>query len=333
MTSIKQANKELLILRHGKSDWDATTDDFDRPLVERGKRGAELLGVWVEQQNLCPDFILSSPATRAIETARRFCKAMGFNERHIYQDARIYEANGATLKAILNECPSQAQRVLLVGHNPGLEHLLEDLLIQPAPIAADGKLLPTATLAHLTLAQYWSQTGSHCAQLNSLTRASSLAEQFPFISLNGAEFRPRPAYYYAQSGVIPYSIVDGELKLLLISSDSKNRWNFPKGIIEPGLSPQASAAKEAWEEAGLKGVVGDQALGCYSREKWQGLCTIQVFPMAVTEMVATHEWEENHRHRQWLPPKQAIIELNQPELTKIIKRLLTLLADYPEVKK
>jgi phosphohistidine phosphatase len=315
-------NKQLLILRHGKSSWEFDCDDFDRPLVERGKRGAELLGVWLQQQNLLPDFILSSPAVRAIETARKCCKAMGISDRHIYQEPRIYEANAATLKAILNECPHQAQRVMLVGHNPGLEHLLTDLVHTAIATPENGKLLPTATLAHLTLAEYWSRTSSSCAQLNSITCASSLGQGFPFITLTGTELRPRPAYYYAQSGVIPYHIVDGELKLLLISAGSKEKWAFPKGVIEPGLSPQLSAAKEAWEEAGLKGIVADQALGSYSREKWDGVCAIEVFPMAVTQMVDTHEWEESHRQRQWFSAKEAIAEINNPTLAKMIKQLL-----------
>jgi phosphohistidine phosphatase len=315
-------NKELLILRHGKSSWDVDCDDFDRPLVERGKRGAELLGVWLQQQNLFPDFVLSSPAVRALDTAERCCKAMGISDRHIYQEPRIYEANAATLKAILNECPHQAQRVMIVGHNPGLEHLLQDLVNQPLAEAENGKLLPTATVAHLTLSEHWSQTSSGCGQLNSMICAALLPQGFPFITLTGTELRSRPAYYYAQSGVIPYHIVDGELKLLLISAGSKKKWAFPKGVIEPGLSPQLSAAKEAWEEAGLKGVVADQAIGCYSREKWEGVCTIEVFPMAVTEMVDTHQWEESHRQRQWFSPKEAMAEVNHPSLTKMIKQLL-----------
>jgi phosphohistidine phosphatase len=318
-------NKELLILRHGKSSWDVECDDFHRPLVERGKRGAEQIGVWLQQHNLIPDFILSSPAVRAIETAKRCCKAMGISDRHIYQEPMIYEANAATLKAIVNECPHQAQRVMLVGHNPGLEHLLCDLVNHPLAEVENDKLFPTATLAHLTLAQHWSQTSSSCGQLNNLIYVSALTQGFPFITATGTEIRSRPAYYYAQSGVIPYRVVEGELKLLLISAGSKEKWAFPKGVIEPGLSPQLSAAKEAWEEAGLKGVVADQALGCYSREKWDGLCAIEVFPMAVTQMVDTHEWEESHRQRQWFSPKEAIAEVNNPALAKLIKQLLIML--------
>jgi phosphohistidine phosphatase len=315
-------NKELLILRHGKSSWEFDCDDFHRPLVERGKRGAEQIGLWLLQQNLLPDFILSSPAVRALETAQRCCKAMGFNDRHIYQDSRIYEANAATLKALLTECPAQAQRVMLVGHNPGLEHLLQDLVHEALPETAEGKLLPTATLAHVRLAEHWSQTHSGCGRLNSLTCASTLAQDFPFLTLNGTESRQRPAYYYAQSGVIPYRTENHELQILMISVGSKGKWAFPKGVIEPGLSSKTSAAKEAFEEAGLKGIVTDAALGRYTKEKWGGICTIEVFPMQVTEIVDTEEWLESHRLREWFSAKQALEQVKNSDLLKMLKNLL-----------
>jgi phosphohistidine phosphatase len=325
-------NKQLLILRHGKSDWRVEVEDFSRPLVERGKRGAELLGVWAQQQNLLPDFILSSPATRALATAQRFCRTMGISERSIYTDAAIYEANAATLKAIVNDCPHQAQRVLLVGHNPGLEHLLQDLLPEPLLAAEDGKTLPTATLAHLTLGEHWSQTSSGCGQLQSLIRAASLTEEFPFIGLAGAEFRPRPAYYYRQAAVIPYCIMENQFKLLLIRAEQKQHWHFPKGIIFPGVSPQTTAAQAAWKEAGVKGVIADEALGFDKQEKWRGQCSIEVFPMAVSEMTAPAQWQKNQQ-RQWFTAKQVMSEIDSPPLNKMLKQLLVLLNHYLVGKK
>ena len=298
-------NKELLILRHGKSDWNIDCDDFKRPLKDRGKRGAQRLGVWMRQQNLIPDFVLSSPAERAFVTAEKLCKSMGLAVRDIYLDPRIYMADSSTLKKIIQSCPTQAKRVLLVGHNPGLEDLLTELVDQPIEIPEDGKLLATATLAHLKLNDDFPTLREHSAKLQSITRASSLGKGFPYIGLNGAEYRPRPAYYYNQSAVIPYSIIDKELKFLLISSSGKNHWGFPKGIVEPGFSPQASAAKEAKEEAGIEGVVGDEALGTYTHEKWGGVCHITVYPMAVTSIIAEDKWKESHRDRHWYTAKEA----------------------------
>ena len=142
-------SNELLILRHGKSDWDTPHSDFDRPLKDRGKRDAQRIGVWLAQHNLQPDIIVSSPAERAIVTAQKCCKAMGMSVQIIHADQRIYEADTGTLLKVLADCPKKAKRIMLVGHNPGLEVLLLWLSRENLAIPVDGKLLPTAALARL----------------------------------------------------------------------------------------------------------------------------------------------------------------------------------------
>ncbi|MES9976090.1 MAG: histidine phosphatase family protein, partial [Candidatus Thiodiazotropha sp.] len=67
--------RELMLLRHGKSDWSQQLEDFKRPLKDRGKRGAQRMGVWLLQQQLQPDYVISSPAERAIVTAQKTVKA------------------------------------------------------------------------------------------------------------------------------------------------------------------------------------------------------------------------------------------------------------------
>ena len=169
-----KVQRELLILRHGKSDWRCATNDFKRPLKNRGKRAAQKMGVWLQQQNLMPDYILSSPAERALNTTEKLCTAMGLGVLCIHQDKRLYASEVMTLKQVLAECPESAMRVLLVGHNPELEELLEDLVDQDISAPEDGKLLPTATLARLYLPDNWNKLKSGCAQLHSITRPSSL---------------------------------------------------------------------------------------------------------------------------------------------------------------
>lgn len=61
---------ELLLLRHGKSDWSTGDDDFHRPLKDRGKHAAQRIGVWLAQQKRIPDIIISSPAERALNSAQ-----------------------------------------------------------------------------------------------------------------------------------------------------------------------------------------------------------------------------------------------------------------------
>lgn len=147
--------KELLLLRHGKSDWNTDTTDFYRPLNKRGKRNAQQMGEWLDAQKLAPDLIISSPATRALTTAEIVCAAMGLSVHSIQTEKSIYEASLSDLRQILLHIPDSVQRLLLVGHNPGFEYLLSDLA-PDIPIPEDGKLMPTATLAYLQLDPQWS---------------------------------------------------------------------------------------------------------------------------------------------------------------------------------
>jgi phosphohistidine phosphatase len=166
--------RELLILRHGKSDWAYDCEDFDRPLKKRGKRGAEHMGLWMQQQKLVPDFVISSPAVRAITTARRCCKSMGFSTDRIRTDKRLYEASLGTLVKVLQECPKNAKRILLVGHNPGLELLVRHLSHKAVKTPADGKVMPTATVAHFSMPNEWELLVAGCAKLRAIVRPSSL---------------------------------------------------------------------------------------------------------------------------------------------------------------
>jgi phosphohistidine phosphatase len=65
--------RELLLLRHGKSDWSTGVDDYHRPLKDRGKRDAQRIGVWLAQQKMIPDLIVTSSAERALVTAQKAC--------------------------------------------------------------------------------------------------------------------------------------------------------------------------------------------------------------------------------------------------------------------
>ena len=115
--------RELLILRHGKSDWGTADDDFHRPLTERGRHSARRMAIWMVEQKLMPDHVVASPAERALATARKACKTMGLSPKTIHKDPRVYEAGPDELLRVLADCPGTARRVMLVGHNPGLEDL------------------------------------------------------------------------------------------------------------------------------------------------------------------------------------------------------------------
>jgi len=166
---------ELMLLRHGKSDWSTDSGDFDRPLTKRGKRGAEGVGVWLSRVESIPDYIIASPAKRAWDTARRAAVNMHLNQEVIVRDGRIYAADVSDLLQVLCESQDWARRVMLVGHNPGLEELVEYLADARVEIPADGKLMPTATVARLVLPNGWSELDPGCAQLESITRPSGMS--------------------------------------------------------------------------------------------------------------------------------------------------------------
>ncbi len=298
-------------------------DDFDRPLKDRGKRGAQRLGVWLRQQERVPDLVVSSPAERAIVTAQKAVKAMGGNAGDILQERRIYAARVDDLLQVLAELPPDVRRVMLVGHNPGLEYLIEFLADRPIPLPSDGKLLPTACLAILELPDRWQGLKAGAGRLLGITRSSELPKKFPFPDHTGKLLRDRPAYYYSQSSVIPYRIRDGQIEILVVMSSQRKHWVVPKGVSDPAARLQDSAAKEAFEEAGVEGEVGEVALGSYRYEKWGAECTVQVYPMRVTRILDEAVWEERHRGREWLTPNQAIERLKQKQLLPIIETLVS----------
>lgn len=168
-------NRELWLLRHGKSDRNLAVDDFDRPLKKRGKRDAQNIGDWLHQQHLIPDLMVSSPAKRAISTAKIVHKALDAQELVINQDKRLYQEGYERLKTVLSDCPLESRCVLLVGHNPELEDLLVNL-VGAANLPATDKLLPTATLVRLQMPNDWTQLDKGCARLLSITSAKSLPE-------------------------------------------------------------------------------------------------------------------------------------------------------------
>jgi len=167
--------RHLLLLRHGKSDWDAgAASDFERPLSKRGKKDARRMGRWMREEDLAPDCIIASPAQRARETALRVCVELAIPEQTIRFEPRLYEADVPALLEVLAESPARCKDVMLVGHNPGLADLLAWLWGENLVLPEDGKLLPTATLARLRMPREWTRLDRGCGRTIVLTRPRSL---------------------------------------------------------------------------------------------------------------------------------------------------------------
>ena len=149
--------KSLLILRHAKSDWgEAGLEDQQRPLNKRGKKAAPKIGLLLREKDLLPDLVLCSTAVRARATADLVAEAGGYQGKIELLPA-LYAAPPEAYIAALSALPDTLQSVMVVGHNPGLEELLQDLTGKYEP-------LPTAALAYVRLPiQSWEELADDAA--------------------------------------------------------------------------------------------------------------------------------------------------------------------------
>lgn len=144
--------KTLLILRHAKSSWsNLQLGDHDRPLSGRGKADAPRMGKLLADEGLVPELIISSTARRAVDTAEAVADGCAYRGQ-ILKTRRLYHAGpDAFIELIREEAPDDCQRLMLVGHNPGLEMLLTEL-------TGMDEMLTTANIAHIELPiERWSQ--------------------------------------------------------------------------------------------------------------------------------------------------------------------------------
>lgn len=136
--------KTLLILRHAKSSWDnAQLTDYERPLTSRGKQDAPLMGKLLREQDLVPDLIITSSAERALATAEAVALASGY-EQEIHPTRSFYHADPEAYLDVLRQLDDSLERVMVVGHNPGMEELVEEL-------TGSWEQMSTAALAQVSL--------------------------------------------------------------------------------------------------------------------------------------------------------------------------------------
>ena len=162
--------KKLLLLRHAKSSWeDASLPDFERPLNERGLRAAPLVGKFMREKRLQPDLIICSPAKRTRETIALVLKAAK-QEPLLRYDERIYEASAGALLEIISQIEDDKTEVLLVGHNPGFENLVESL-------TGETVRMPTAALARIAFSsERWSEAAMKGGRLELFVKAKELGK-------------------------------------------------------------------------------------------------------------------------------------------------------------
>ncbi|MDX8531450.1 histidine phosphatase family protein [Mesorhizobium sp. VK25A] len=168
--------KQLLILRHAKSSWDdPALADFDRPLAPRGLKTAPLMGRELARRGWLPDLALVSPALRTRDTWRLVTAELP--QRVPAQFAEeLYEAAPAAILARLRQV--KARRVLVIGHNPGLQHFALRLAGAGSDEGVFKKIeakFPTAALARFTLDEDWVDLDFRGARLTHCVRPKDLA--------------------------------------------------------------------------------------------------------------------------------------------------------------
>ena len=143
--------KTLLIMRHGKSSWKhKELKDHERPLSKRGLRDSAKMGELLQKRELVPQLILVSTAVRTTETAKLLVETSGFKGETIALDS-LYLAEAEEYLHDLLTIADDIERVMIIGHNPGLEALLQIL---------SGRIeaLPTGVVAYISLPiNHWSE--------------------------------------------------------------------------------------------------------------------------------------------------------------------------------
>lgn len=160
--------KTLLLMRHAKAAAGTSSlADSNRPLTDEGRRAAKLIGEFIVSKEVRPDLALSSPAVRARETIDIVMKAARLQVELRY-DHRIYEAGSVKLVEVVSQIEEGRSKVLVVGHNPGLEELLQMLIGRLEHVAP-------GTLAKIDFeANKWSEAGERKGNLDWLVQPKEL---------------------------------------------------------------------------------------------------------------------------------------------------------------
>jgi phosphohistidine phosphatase len=149
--------RQLVLLRHAKSAWPDGVSDGARPLTDRGRRDAVAAGRWLRDHVGALAAVACSPATRTRQTWALVAAELAEPPDAVFDD-RIYAASPAELVAVVHDLPASATSALLIGHNPGMEDLVELL-------SGQERGMSTAALAVLTWDGGWTDADVQVAQL------------------------------------------------------------------------------------------------------------------------------------------------------------------------
>jgi len=121
--------KILYVMRHAKSAWgEPGLDDFERPLLEKGKKRTRNIIDFFQKKNARPGLIITSPAVRALETAKIMAHGLGLEKEAIREERSVYTADAEKLEDVFFDLPKECNELLLVGHNPAVTGFVNQFL-------------------------------------------------------------------------------------------------------------------------------------------------------------------------------------------------------------
>lgn len=157
--------KKLILVRHAKSSWDdIEMDDFNRPLNERGEKDAPRMAKVLKHRDVIADWMITSPANRALSTCRAFAKVLKFEKKEIIAEPKLYHASPETILMVIGSLPEHNKHdaVLLFGHNPGITEFANQLL----NVSIDN--IPTCGVVGATLnIDTWKEISFGCGRMDS----------------------------------------------------------------------------------------------------------------------------------------------------------------------
>ncbi len=155
--------KRLTFIRHAKSDWEnAAVQDIDRHLNERGYADAYNAATWYAENKSVPDALVSSTATRALNTALIFARTLQFNMNRFYLENNLYEIKLPVLLQLIQNFDKDFNHLALFGHNPATTNVCNEL-------ASDWYIdnVPTCGIVSLTFdIQHWKELEANTGKVD-----------------------------------------------------------------------------------------------------------------------------------------------------------------------
>lgn len=178
--------KTLLLLRHAKSSWaHPLLTDFDRPLAPRGEKAAPRMGAFIAAQGLIPDLVLCSGSARTRQTLALAAEQwpskpnVQADKPDVHHDDDLYHATVPAMFAQLHAAPDDKTRLMMVGHNPGMEAFALQLVGggEPEDLRNLAHKYPSGALAVIAFkAAHWRDIGPGDGHLTLFKRPRDLRD-------------------------------------------------------------------------------------------------------------------------------------------------------------